>query len=518
MSDDPNKKEEDFSLEDDSLDMDLSDESSLNEGTIDDDLLDDALLDDELLDDDFLDEKLDDEDWSDLDEDEDDGDLMEAGASAPKAKSPIAKYFSFIVIGVVLIFGGLFALSQLGGGSKTAPPAQSPQPQAVASNQTTQNNAATTQSSDNDRAIAVELNDLRGTEDTPKAVLPYEDAITQFDQVLSEDSNNSQKSVENMSEEDDIFSDLETINPDDQPVIQKDVSVPSAAASGYVDDAITFNNDSDDEAPLLPMPNDDAFASDDTIDISPLPQEEQTSEPIIANASETEAEIVFNNVDDTNDIDSIFDAIDDNSEEPATIMADEPIAEEPAEDMTVVATDTDNQPNSFNDTAPEITQLKDQISSLEQENKSIKTTYQQEKASLTQEVNTLKAQIASLEKEIKSAETSKTILPKATPQPAKQASKPAAHKSEPASSTVDRLNQERNANTQPRANTYAGNAQDIWVMKAAQPGFAVLQHKKNGNVIQIKPGQQVAGFGVVRSIRFDNGSWLITGSQSSLKR
>lgn len=61
-------------------------------------------------------------------------------------------------------------------------------------------------------------------------------------------------------------------------------------------------------------------------------------------------------------------------------------------------------------------------------------------------------------------------------------------------------------------------AKPNWVIRAAQPGKAVLRDTISGEVRSVEAGDNVSGLGKVKSITKKSGHWVVTGTQNSVQR
>ncbi len=69
--------------------------------------------------------------------------------------------------------------------------------------------------------------------------------------------------------------------------------------------------------------------------------------------------------------------------------------------------------------------------------------------------------------------------------------------------------------TQP-ATAPAQKAEDLWILRSAQPGKALISQKGSDVMQSIKTGDAVPGLGTVLSIKFDKGRWIVTGTEGTL--
>jgi len=68
------------------------------------------------------------------------------------------------------------------------------------------------------------------------------------------------------------------------------------------------------------------------------------------------------------------------------------------------------------------------------------------------------------------------------------------------------------------AKNFAKPTNRSWVIRAAQPGKAVLYDTKTGEIRSIEAGDRVQGVGKIQSISKKSGKWIVQGSQKTISR
>jgi hypothetical protein len=158
-------------------------------------------------------------------------------------------------------------------------------------------------------------------------------------------------------------------------------------------------------------------------------------------------------------------------------------------------------------------ELEQQLVSLEDENELLRSeldSIKKDASSYKQQVDNLKKQIAALEKQAQnSAQTAAPVRapaqtqaqaapkPKAAPKPV---AAPSAPKAQPAPKVAPKV------------------IAPSWEMRSAQPGQALLLDSNSGNVITVEAGQVVNGLGRIQFVGFENGKWVVRGTQGSVER
>lgn len=113
-----------------------------------------------------------------------------------------------------------------------------------------------------------------------------------------------------------------------------------------------------------------------------------------------------------------------------------------------------------------------------------------------EKIAALEAQISKLQADLQSQKTTAATAVK--PSPAVQEAVPAPVK-EPARVTA----------TPPAAPVHSVE----WVLRAAQPGMATLSQKGSGDMRQVEVGDTIPGLGKIESIAVESGKWVVQGSK-----
>ena len=155
-------------------------------------------------------------------------------------------------------------------------------------------------------------------------------------------------------------------------------------------------------------------------------------------------------------------------------------------------------------------------SSLEKELRNLSArleTLAQQVESLDQRTTTLATELQNQDSSAAPAPAARTIQPKAA-QPAIKAEepKPAAVKAEPKPAAQPATKPA----TAPKP--AASSAVSGWELRSAQPGVAWLGRKGSSEMTRHTVGSTVPGLGTIRSVRQENGRWIVEGSQGTLRQ
>ena len=137
-------------------------------------------------------------------------------------------------------------------------------------------------------------------------------------------------------------------------------------------------------------------------------------------------------------------------------------------------------------------------------------------SSLESEVGSLKDQIESLKAQVAQAEKM------TEPSPAKSNSEPVSASKPKNLITPDQkpVTTEKKAPAPAPAKVLASpvRASEIWALRSAQPGSAVLYNKKTSDVMNVEVGSTIRGLGKISFIGIESGKWIVKGSQGFVEQ
>lgn len=438
---------------------------------------DDAFDDADFEDLDPIDDDLGDDGWEEAgaetipDDTAGDAAIEDAGA-AVKEKTFVQKNFKLIVGAVVVVFGGVIALSFMGGQSPAPAPGQ----------------VADDGSALPDASAVTELTDNAEMPPMPAPINPGESAPAPGDDALTPMPTPEQLQNTELAE----------LTVDE---------VPAAPAGAPVKEGeAPFDFESEPQA--VPAPEN---AENEAADLNAGLQDTADNLPLGESPSEaTQQEMTV-----------------DAPEAPATTQgvttdAPEPLAPAPT------LTDTEPLPEietpaptpAVADLTPQIEEQKSQIESLESKLASQNEAAEKEKAELEASLKAKDEQIAQLNKSIADLEK-KLAEARAAVSETAEISNSAKQPAETATSAPSAVKPKPKALVEDQAPAKAPAATikvSSWELKGAQPGKAVLSSKTTGDTRTVEVGDNVEGLGRIVTIARENGRWTVRGTKGSVIR
>lgn len=70
----------------------------------------------------------------------------------------------------------------------------------------------------------------------------------------------------------------------------------------------------------------------------------------------------------------------------------------------------------------------------------------------------------------------------------------------------------------PAASASVPAARASWILRAAQPGRAWLAQSGSSNIIAVAVGDNVPGLGIIRSVTYEGGEWIVRGTTGTVRQ
>ena len=451
--------------------------------------------DDDIQDDDFdFDDDLQDDDFEDIVEDDIDdfpddlGDQLDDGIeedvivnNASNKKTFLQKFFMPIVIGVIALFAGIFALGQMASVTETdnnvgisaendaSQEEADIQPENIAQN--TQNSLDDTQTITDESIPPAPVDGERPNADAP--ILAADD-LSPLTPLPNSDLGNN----DNL-----MLADLEAelvATPDIEPIVDAPTlaDIPEELSLPDFDSPLQVDHADEANIQLLGEPSQDIIEADLNASQNTVTEVNALPEAILPLATSDNSEINENII-----IDPVSQASD--AVENADLKALQDAQDSLMKTNMSLKDDIEAKDQVISDLTSQISELNASLERLKNDMEQIKdsTPVATETVKTVEYIEPVVTETVTLEQPV-IVEAPKPVVTKTTP---KKVVKKAAPKI-------------------------------TWELKSAQPGRATLSAKNSNDLKTVEIGSVLSGLGRIKSIQVENGLWVVRGTQGVVKQ